>query len=98
MNVSDVGLADNAGAADTFSVTGIISGLFEAPAEVTVIDPFSVPADRPDVLIETVRFCGVVPDAGVTCNHGADADTVMLDAVVEVSATTCEGGADAPSW
>ena len=97
MNVNDVGLADNTGEADTFSVTGITSGLFEAPADVIVIDPFNVPAASPDVLIETVRFCGVVPEPGVTCNQEAEPEAEMLTALDAVIASACEAGTDPPN-
>ena len=86
------------GAAVTFNVTGTTSGLFAAPAEVMVTEPMSVPADRPVVLIETVRFWGVLPDVGVTCNHPADDATEMFAAAVAEIASTWDGGADPRSW
>jgi hypothetical protein len=39
VKLSDVGLAASAGCGSTFSVTGTVSGLFEAPAAVIVTEP-----------------------------------------------------------
>ena len=96
--MSDVGAADSTAAAVTFNVTGIVNGLFEAPADVTVIVPFKVPAVSPDVLIDTLTARGVVPAVGVTCSHGAEDVIVRLDVPVEVILMFCVAGADAPSW
>lgn len=45
----------------TVSVTGTVSGLFEAPAAVMVTDPAKVPASMPLPFTDTVRVAGVVP-------------------------------------
>jgi hypothetical protein len=49
------------GAKETVNVTGMLTGLFVAAAEVTVTAPLYVPAASPKGFTETVRTPGVAP-------------------------------------
>ena len=49
------------GSALTTRVTGMLSGLFPAWAEVIEMEPVYLPLDKPDGDTETVRVCGVGP-------------------------------------
>jgi hypothetical protein len=53
----------------TVSVTGMVSGEFEAEAEVIVIDPLKVPAARPLTLKFAFTVPGAVPEGGETDNQ-----------------------------
>ena len=57
-------------AAFTVKVTGTLTGVFVAPAALTVIAPLKVPAVRLEMLTDIEAVEGAVPDAGLTLSHG----------------------------
>jgi len=98
VNVNVVGLRVTVmGGTLTLRVTGIVSGLLEAPLEVIVMAPLYVDAAKPAVFTETVKEPGVLPAAGLSDNHDPpDAAAVKAILVPPVMLTTWAAGAVPP--
>jgi hypothetical protein len=81
------------------NVTGTLTVV--RPVELTAILPLrTCVVVRPAVLIETVKACGVVPDAGETLNHEfpevtAALTATLVDALV-LTFNVCDAGAVRP--
>jgi hypothetical protein len=58
-------------AAVTFRVTGMLTGVFDAPVPATETDPVYVPAAKPAGLTERLMLPGVVP-LPVVVSHAVD--------------------------
>jgi hypothetical protein len=63
------------GAALRVSETGMVTGLFVAPAALTVIVPFCGPAESPAMSTDSVTVPPFVPFAGDRLSHGASSLT-----------------------
>ena len=57
-------------AAFTVNVTGTLTGVFVAPAALTVIAPLNVPTASPAMFTDTEAAEGAVPEPGLTLSHG----------------------------
>lgn len=102
-NDNDAGVAVRLGAAVTVNVTGTVTGLFDAWAEVMVIAPLYAPGVRPAGFTFAVRVTGVVPVVGATDNQ---LPPVVVDAAAAKlranpllpSATVFDAGVAPPIW